>query len=232
MRMNGMSRYDSLCRRAGALAFGFSVVVSAVSFSAPASAQGLLEFLFGRLLNPLIAPQPSTGRVGSAPSSFRATVGPARQSNTRRVRTSTFAYCVRLCDGRYFPVNRAREATPSQLCEALCPAAPTRVFYGGGIDRAAAADGTPYAALDNAFIYRELIVDGCTCNGSSPFGMQRMDVEQDPTLRAGDAVVTAHGSLKFNGRTAGRAAFSPVAGRQGRLTDIRQILASRKFARQ
>ena len=38
------------------------------------------------------------------------------------------AYCVRLCDGRYFPIQRHANASPAQLCSAFCPAAKTQVF--------------------------------------------------------------------------------------------------------
>jgi hypothetical protein len=71
-------------------------------------------------------------------------------------------YCVRLCDGRYFPLHR--NAKP--ICEALCPATKTEIFSGSEIAQATSADGSPYQKLANAFVYRERIVPGCTCNGS------------------------------------------------------------------
>jgi len=52
------------------------------------------------------------------------------------------AYCVRTCDGRYFPMQRHANANPVQLCAAFCPAAKTIVFNGSQIDAAVAADGT------------------------------------------------------------------------------------------
>jgi hypothetical protein len=100
------------------------------------------------------------------------------------------AYCVRLCDGRYFPIQRHANATAVQLCSAFCPAAKTQVFNGSQIDHAYASNGQRYADLDNAFAYRQKIVPGCTCNGKDAFGLARIDVAADPTLRPGDIVAS------------------------------------------
>ncbi|MEA2877332.1 MAG: hypothetical protein QOF14_2528 [Hyphomicrobiales bacterium] len=100
------------------------------------------------------------------------------------------AYCVRLCDGRHFPMQRHGNATSIQLCNAFCPAAKTQVFNGSAIDHATASNGARYANLENAFVYREKIVPNCTCNGKDPFGLAKIDVKADPTLRPGDIVAT------------------------------------------
>ena len=100
------------------------------------------------------------------------------------------AYCVRLCDGRHFPMQRHSNATSVQLCNAFCPAAKTQVFNGSAIDHAVAPNGARYADLDNAFVYREKILSGCTCNGKDPFGLAKIDIKSDPTLRRGDIVAT------------------------------------------
>ena len=121
-------------------------------------------------------------RPGYGPSS----AAPQASSGTGRA----VAYCVRLCDGRYFPIQRHANANPVQLCNAFCPAAKTQVFNGSQIDHAYAGNGARYADLDNAFVYREKIVDGCTCNGKDSFGLARIDVASDPTLRPGDIVAT------------------------------------------
>jgi hypothetical protein len=111
---------------------------------------------------------------------------PSISGNTGRY----VAYCVRLCDGRHFPMQRHSNATSIQLCNAFCPAAKTQVFNGSAIDHAAASNGTRYASLENAFVYREKIVPGCTCNGKDSFGLAKIDVAHDPTLRQGDIVAT------------------------------------------
>jgi hypothetical protein len=100
------------------------------------------------------------------------------------------AYCVRLCDGRHFPMQRHSNATSIQLCNAFCPAAKTQVFNGSQIDHAVAANGARYANLENAFVYREKIVPNCTCNGKDAFGLAKIDVASDPTLKPGDIVST------------------------------------------
>jgi hypothetical protein len=100
------------------------------------------------------------------------------------------AYCVRLCDGRHFPMQRHSNATSIQLCNAFCPAAKTQVFNGSLIDNAVAANGARYANLENAFVYREKIVPNCTCNGKDVFGLAKIDVASDPTLKPGDIVST------------------------------------------
>ena len=38
------------------------------------------------------------------------------------------AFCVRTCDGRYFPLQRNAHASPAELCKSFCPAARTMVF--------------------------------------------------------------------------------------------------------
>jgi Protein of unknown function (DUF2865) len=100
------------------------------------------------------------------------------------------AYCVRLCDGRYFPIQRHANANPVQICSSFCPATRTQVFNGSQIDHAIASNGARYADLDNAFVYRQKVVDNCTCNGRDSFGLARIDVASDPTLRQGDIVAS------------------------------------------
>jgi hypothetical protein len=116
--------------------------------------------------------------------------GPASAPSISGGTGRSVAYCVRLCDGRYFPMQRHGNATSIQLCNAFCPAAKTQVFNGSAIDHAVANNGTRYATLDNAFVYREKIVSDCTCNGKDPFGLAKIDAKSDPTLRPGDIVAT------------------------------------------
>src|SRR3954451_6658332 len=87
-------------------------------------------------------------------------------------------------------MQRRANATSIQLCNAFCPAAKTQVFNGSQIAHAAASNGARYATLDNAFVYRQKIVPGCTCNGKDTFGLAKIDVASDPTLKPGDIVAT------------------------------------------
>ena len=97
------------------------------------------------------------------------------------------AYCVRTCDGRYFPVTAADNASRAASCNSFCPASETKVFYGSSIDNAAAENGKSYSDLPNAFRYRNEFVSGCTCNGKDQTGLAPVKIENDPTLRKGAA---------------------------------------------
>src|SRR5262249_42054082 len=128
------------------------------------------------------------------------------------------AFCVRLCDGRYFPVQGHATATPIQMCSAFCPAAKTKVFTGAEIADARADDGGRYADLANAFVYRQKLVPGCTCNGRRGFGLAKIDRPNDPSLQAGDIVATPKGLQRFNGSQAALrkgGGFSPVQRHDG-----------------
>jgi hypothetical protein len=103
------------------------------------------------------------------------------------------AFCVRLCDGRYFPLQPHPTASPSQLCSAFCPATQTRIFRGNEIQTAIGQDGSRYAELKNAYLYRKQLVAGCTCNGKDSIGLVTLDASNDPTLQPGDTVATPDG---------------------------------------
>ena len=126
-------------------------------------------------------------------------------------------HCIRLCDGRHFPVPRSAGAVPpAKMCNALCPAAQTKVLFGSDPMRSAAADGTRYEDLPNASVYRERIVPNCSCTGKGPGGLAQIDIESDPTLRSGDVVATASGLAIFAGTGAyphRKADFTPISAR-------------------
>jgi hypothetical protein len=120
------------------------------------------------------------------------------------------SFCVRLCDGRFFPVQKHGDLSAAEACNSFCPAAKTRIFSGSEIDHAVDKGGGHYSNLENAYVYRDKIVDGCTCNGKTPYGLARMDVKQDPTLRAGDIVATSDGLEVYKSTRRGVAEFTPV----------------------
>lgn len=122
------------------------------------------------------------------------------------------AWCVRTCDGRYFPLGATGDQSKDAACNSFCPAAKTAVVYGGAIDGAETDDGKAYSELPNVFRYRTEIVDGCTCNGKDHFGLAQVSIDNDPTLRKGDIVASADGLMVAN-RTSGKRAelnFSPA----------------------
>ncbi|HEV2154952.1 DUF2865 domain-containing protein [Bradyrhizobium sp.] len=148
------------------------------------AAEGLLDFLFGGLQKQQQQQTSSVDPQSPPPRPVVAGAGPA--------------FCVRSCDGKYFPLMRGA-ASPAQMCQAFCPASPTKVFFGSSIDRAYAATGERYADSENAFAYRKALRADCTCNGRSPAGLAPVDLAMDGSLRSGDAVATADGLVAYSG---------------------------------
>ena len=68
------------------------------------------------------------------------------------------AYCVRGCDGRYFPAQGNDAESKAQSCKSFCPASETSLVYGSNIDDATTDSGKSYSDLPNAFRYRNEIV--------------------------------------------------------------------------
>ena len=123
------------------------------------------------------------------------------------------AYCVRTCDGRYFPISATGNQSRAASCNSFCPASETRVVYGSNIDGAVTEEGKPYSELPNAFRYRDELVTGCTCNGKDPVGLVEVKVEDDPTLRRGDIVASPDGLMvvaRGADRRGASLAFSPA----------------------
>lgn len=178
-------------------------------------AQDLLSGLFGALLGrPPAAPAPMPPTSYGAPMSYGGSDDEARPVLPARpvIGGGGAAFCVRSCDGRYFPVPPAGGESAAAACSSLCPASATRVVYGGDIDGAVTSSGQPYADLPNAFRYRSEIVAGCSCNGKDPFGLAQVRIEDDHTLRKGDMVAGANGLMVASGRTdrRGVANFTPA----------------------
>ena len=124
------------------------------------------------------------------------------------------AYCVRGCDGRYFPAQGNDAESKAQSCKSFCPTSETSLVYGSNIDNAATEAGKSYSDLPNAFRYRNEIVAGCTCNGKDATGLASLKAEDDPTLRKGDIVAGADGlvvaSRNANDRRGVAMNFSPL----------------------
>jgi hypothetical protein len=143
------------------------------------------------------------------------------------------SYCVRTCDGRYFPMPRNANADEQQLCSAMCPATQTKIFNGSQIDRAVGNDGKTYSSMKNAFLYREKLVSNCTCDGRDPAGTAALDAMKDPTLRPGDVIVTAGGAMVFQGERGGRQQareFVPVEQARNLPKGMKQTLSELRIA--
>jgi hypothetical protein len=192
-------------------------VTTLVTSAATASAQNIFEALFGRLWNP--------GGV----TAYADPNAPLRNPEASRSEGGGLAYCVRLCDGRYFPIQRHAGVSPAQACSSFCPASATKIYNGGSIDHAVAADGKRYSELGTAFVYREKIVHDCTCNGRDAFGLVNTPVADDPTLRPGDIVATNGGLMAYNGGGK-QPNFTPIEAYAGLSADQRRQLTETKIA--
>ncbi|HEY7973503.1 MAG TPA: DUF2865 domain-containing protein [Xanthobacteraceae bacterium] len=163
------------------LALGLAIAAAALVavLGTEARAQNLFDFLFGGFQRQ--APQQQQQAPPPGGSIPEAGYGGGQ------------AFCVRLCDGRYFPLQPHPTASPSQLCSAFCPATQTRIFRGNEIQTAVGQDGSRYQELKNAYLYRKQLVSGCTCNGKDSLGLVTLDASNDPTLQPGDTVATPDG---------------------------------------
>jgi hypothetical protein len=208
------------------LAAAFALVGIMIVAPRAASAEGLFDFLFGGL-------QKQQQRQAPPQASFFA--DPSQQAAPTPVHASGGsgpAFCVRSCDGRYFPLSRSN-ASPVQLCQAFCPASPTKVFYGSNIDGATSANGERYADSENAFAYRKALHADCTCNGRDSAGLAPVDLTLDSSLRSGDVIATTDGLVAYSGVRVGNsqtAEFTPVASYPGLTADVRARLGEMKVA--
>jgi hypothetical protein len=191
-------------------AWGAAALLGVSALAPAAQAEDFLSALFGAFG----ARPPRAAPYVSLP--FTEEGAPAAPQVERPRYGGGQAYCVRGCDGRYFPLAASDNQSRAATCSSLCPASETKLVYGSNIDNAATDTGKPYSELPNAFRYRTEIVAGCTCNGKDQVGLAPVRIEDDPTLRKGDIVAGEHG-LMVAGRSADRrnAAlnFSPVPDR-------------------
>lgn len=197
----------------------------------PASA-GFFERLFGGFRRAVEAPaaavtDPVTSLIdhlGSSPDTRvrSANSGPAK------------AFCVRSCDGHYFPVLSHNGMSAAEACHSFCPASQTKLYVGSDIDYATTNDGSRYADMPNAYAYRKKLMSNCTCNGRTAFGLAHIDATTDPTLRPGDIVATEAGLLAYTGKSGDRskvaANFTPVANYRGLSQAMRDKLGETKIA--
>lgn len=200
-----------MVRRSVRLASGAAAAWIALTLTPAAQAEDFLSALFGafggaRPHAPMIPPPfaSESNNFGVPETLQRPRAGYSGGSQ---------AYCVRSCDGRYFPISASDNQSRAASCNGFCQASETRIVYGSNIDNAVTESGKPYSELPNAFRYRNEIVAGCTCNGRDQFGLARIKIESDPTLRKGD-IVAENGGLMVAGRGADKRGaslnFSPV----------------------
>lgn len=226
--------YPRVRRRAAFIATAILAVTAALS-PGSVSAENLLDMLFGGL-------QKQHGKQSSSPANFFAdpfglNQPPPPPAPAQRVAGSGFgsgpAFCVRSCDGKYFPLTMRGNVSPAQTCQSFCPASVTKVFFGSNIDSAAASNGERYADSENAYAYRKALRADCTCNGRSPTGLAPVDLTLDTSLRSGDVIATTDGLVAYTGVRLGTdqsAEFTPVASFPGLTADVRARLGEMKVA--
>jgi len=197
-------------RSAKRAALGAAVALGALAVAPAAQAEDFLSALFGafggRSQAPLVRmPFAGEGNSFAPQNEARSRVGYSGGGQ---------AYCVRTCDGRYFPISAPDSESRVASCSNFCPASETKVVYGSDIDNAATENGKLYSELPNAFRYRNELIAGCTCNGKDQIGLAPVRIENDPTLRNGDIVAGANG-LMVAGRGADKRGaslnFSPAS---------------------
>jgi hypothetical protein len=176
------------------LAVGAMVVLCSAALAPSAHAGDFLSALFGAFGgNRSDAPAVPLPFANEGDPSAQQT--PQAEARPRAAFGGGQAYCVRTCDGRYFPLSASDNQSRAASCNSFCPASETKVVYGSNIDSAATEGGKPYSELPNAFRYRSEIVAGCTCNGKDQIGLAPVSIENDPTLRKGDIVAGADGLM-------------------------------------
>jgi hypothetical protein len=194
----------------------------------PVSAENLFDFFFGGAQKQRGAPSPQASFFADP---FGNNQQPTPAPRTAEARSGP-AFCVRSCDGKYFPLMRA-SASPVAMCQSFCPASPTKVFFGSSIDSATAASGERYADSDNAYTYRKALRADCTCNGRDPAGLAPIDLTLDTSLRPGDVIATTSGLVAYSGVRVGNdqtAEFTPVASYPGLTAEVRSRLGEMKVA--
>jgi hypothetical protein len=207
-----------------------AAILLASAFLVPqeVAAEGLFDMFFGGLQKQQQrqAPPPQSNFFADP---FQQNQPPAPP---RQVASGGPAFCVRSCDGKYFPLTRSN-ASPIQMCQAFCPASPTKVFYGSNIDGATSASGERYADSENAFAYRKALRADCTCNGRDAAGLAPVDLTLDASLRAGDVIATTDGLVAYSGIKVGNnenPEFTPVASYPGLTAEVRTRLGEMKVA--
>src|SRR6202030_4404277 len=196
-----------------------------------ASAEGLFDLFFGGFQKQQQQKPPPQANFFADP--FGLNQQPAPPPRPMVASGSGPAFCVRSCDGRYFPLTMRGGASPIQMCQAFCPASPTKVFFGSNIDGASSASGERYADSDNAYAYRKALRADCTCNGRDPAGLAPVDLTLDTSLRPGDVIATTDGLVAYSGVKVGvnqTAEFTPVASYPGLTADVRARLGEMKVA--
>ncbi len=214
-----------------ALAAVLAAGAFALAAPTPAAAEGIFDFFFGGLHRAMEPQRPASAYAEPEAAPYGGPGAPAEAPQRYAGGGAASGYCVRTCDGHYFPVRAEGNISAAEMCHAFCPGSETRLYSGASkIDNTVAADGSRYSDLDHAFLYRKQLVAGCTCNGHDPFGLAQIDVKTDPSLRPGDVVATKSGMVAYTGRNKDKTAdFTPVNADRGLAKSYREKLSEMKI---
>src|SRR4051794_33884610 len=107
-----------------------SLAASLMLVPGSVSAEGLFDMFFGGGQKAQARPASSLASAFADPFGLNPQQPQPVAAPAARVAGSGPAFCVRSCDGKYFPLTMRGNATPVQMCQAFCPASATKVFYG------------------------------------------------------------------------------------------------------
>jgi hypothetical protein len=133
--------------------------------------------------------------------------------------------CVRTCDGFFFPLANSPGGRDNQqeMCQALCPAAETEVFYmagDGDIQNASRRGGGSYAGLANAGKYTRQFDASCSCKKRGQSWAQALTEAEDMLdRRRGDVIVTEARAAEMS-RARPTAQSRQEVARRGRATEL------------
>jgi hypothetical protein len=207
-------------RQSVAFLASLGVIAAATTFAPTPASAGFFDQLFGGLRHAFTPrhraepPRHADSFADPLTSLARALSDDDRRGGEHIASRDTGparGFCVRTCDGHFFPVQARGNVSAADTCHSFCPASETRVYSGSNIDYATTSDGSRYADLPNAFRYRKQVVSGCTCNGRTAFGLAKVDIASDPTLRPGDVVATKGGMTVVEAGRNKQADLTPIA---------------------
>ncbi|GGH10110.1 hypothetical protein GCM10007036_06500 [Alsobacter metallidurans] len=130
---------------------------------------------------------------------------PTREGAARvvSVHSGGAGFCVRACDGFYFPLGaKAQDGkSDAEMCSFVCPGTQMDVYRSRGEDMSLAvgATGRLYKDLPSAFAYRKASIPACGCQKPGSYAEWAKRLLADPTLKSGDIVVNEQSAALFTG---------------------------------
>src|SRR5713101_7641971 len=112
-----------------------------------ASAEGLFDFLFGGSPKQQQQKAPPQANFFADPFGLNQQAAPPPRPVVSG--GSGPAFCVRSCDGKYFPLLARGNATPVAMCQAFCTPGVTKELYGRPIEGDCFVNVEHHAASEN-----------------------------------------------------------------------------------